>query len=133
MITESVLKRLKSVFESHYETIEDFVRTTKCPTSRETVRRLLYEGKAVSTHVFIIIAKYLGFSAQDIAEMLRECGDREFYPLLSEFYVSEWDKKLIELFAIIRKKKKLDAVLDYIEFAARDKEVTKIIQRLKEG
>jgi hypothetical protein len=61
--------------EENYENIGDFMKRSLAPVSMETVRRLVTEGKPVNTTSLIMVAKYLGFTNEEIRDILLSPGD----------------------------------------------------------
>lgn len=69
----------KNLFEDklkeNYENIGDFMKRSKIPVSMETVRRLITDRKPVNTTSLLMIAKYLGFTNEEIRDILLKPND----------------------------------------------------------
>ncbi len=74
--------------EENYENIGDFVKRSRIPISMETIRRLITDHTPVNTTSLIIIAKYLGFSNQEISDILRK-PDKYILPDAKELRFAE--------------------------------------------
>ena len=116
-IADILLAELKK----QYSDISEFIKRSEIPLSFETVRRLLYEKKKVSTPTLIIVAKYLGFSPARLKEMLQQIGDKDFSALIGDQIVvgvelMETEKALLEVYSLIKSK---NAFADYLELIAR--------------
>lgn len=104
--------------QENYENIGDFMKRSKIPVSMETVRRLITDRKPVNTMSLIMIAKYLGFSNEEIRDVLRKPGDY-----------------------ILRDAKEMKFAADFIslmgfggeELTEHDKMFLKVIRKIKNG
>ncbi len=77
----------KKLIEGGWENIRRFTDGSKVPFSVETTRRLFSECsyKGVAPATIAIVAKYLGFSANEIRDLLREyTTDRDLWPLIGD-------------------------------------------------
>ncbi|MCE5312992.1 MAG: hypothetical protein LLF86_07560 [Nitrospiraceae bacterium] len=101
---QSYIKRMNDRFMRHYTTLDDFREKTGCTVSRESIRACIYEGRAVSAPVLMLIAKALGYSPAEIRQILIESGDTEFYPIIgtTKDTNSPADSALIEAVSAIR-------------------------------
>jgi DNA-binding transcriptional MerR regulator len=69
------MKKVKNIFrekmEENYETLADFLRRSRVPVSWETARRIIYNREQSNTASFLMVAKYLGFTNEEIREFLQ--------------------------------------------------------------
>lgn len=67
-----------------YADLSEFCKVSGVPVSSETCRRAIYEDKPISTHLYILIAKYLGFTPKEIKGMLTKMGEKEFSSIIGD-------------------------------------------------
>lgn len=65
------MKRILRKMEKGYDSVSDFYNRTKLPMSMETVRRFISLNRHVTVQHFLIITKYLGFTPNEIRDMLQ--------------------------------------------------------------
>jgi hypothetical protein len=54
--------QLYDKMRENYATLSSFLRSTRCPVSTETARKLIYDQEQVSAYAFLLIAYSLGYS-----------------------------------------------------------------------
>lgn len=123
MIKPEKRNRLLEKFEEQgWSDLAEFVRRTGVPVARETARVAIYDGQRVSHPILIIIAKYLGFSQAETREILKEAGDKEYWPLIGESKVetTEFDRSLLAAVRAIREADplKVNILADQIDLVA---------------
>ncbi len=82
---------LKSRMLQNYTDIADFIRRTGIPLASETLRRAIYEGKPIAFPTLIVLMKYLGFSANEIRDVLKDMGETDFSSLIGQHVPSSLD------------------------------------------
>jgi hypothetical protein len=113
---------LKQKFDQEFHDIAEFKRRTRCPLANETLRRAIYLGKPLTIPLLIIITKYLGFSPGEIKKILKDAGDKDFYPLIGDSApLSEGERGLLAAVSAIKGKEpqQLNSIADHINLIGR--------------
>ncbi len=120
----------------NFDDLADFVKRSHMPVSMETVRRALYEGKAISIPSLILIAKYLRFTPNEIKQIIQDAGDVDFSELIGDqnTILQPWEKAILEASRqIVDKKGKaaLNVIADQLALVAGDNSVTSILEKIR--
>jgi hypothetical protein len=97
---------------ARWDTLADFLREKRCPASAETVRKLIYDQKPVSSVSLVAIAYDLGCTPGEIKRMLTEeakkyiqekSGEQDYAKRLSNLIgsgsgesLTDYDKTLLD-------------------------------------
>jgi hypothetical protein len=96
-------KKLLDRMLENYTDILDFVNRSGVPLSFETVRRAIKDIKPVSIPSLILIYKYLGFTKEEIRDIIKELGDQDFHELIGDHKGMELTQIEEAIIAAIRK------------------------------
>jgi len=98
------------MLESGWDSVRSFTNGSKVPFSVETTRRIFnecdYKGLAPTT--VAIVAKYLGFTTNEIRDLLRDyTTDRDLWPLIgdSTTRLSTEEEAMVTIYNAIKDKK----------------------------
>ena len=96
-------KKLLDRMLENYTDILDFVNRSGVPLSFETIRRAIKDIKPVSIPSLILIYKYLGFTKEEIRDIIKELGDQDFHELIGDHNGMELTQIEEAIIAAIRK------------------------------
>lgn len=128
-----LLKRLKR----DYGNLAEFMRRSGIPLVPETVRKAIYANLPVEIPSLIIICKYLGFSANEIKEIIKKAGDKEYHILIGnqKINLTGQEKAIIEAVNKIKTKNPLmlNIIADYFELIGKSLHInlSKELQKIK--
>ena len=117
-------KKLLDRMLENYTDILDFVNRSGVPLSFETVRRAIKDIKPVSIPSLILIYKYLGFTKEEIRDIIKELGDQDFHELIGNqngMELTQIEEAIIAAIRKIRQKEplSLNTLATQIELIAK--------------
>jgi DNA-binding transcriptional MerR regulator len=117
-------KKLLDRMLENYTDILDFVNRSGVPLSFETVRRAIKDIKPVSIPSLILICKYLGFTKEEIKDIIKELGDQDFHELIGDqngMELTQIEEAIIVAIRKIRQKEplSLNTLATQIELIAK--------------
>ena len=117
-------KKLLDRMLENYTDILDFVNRSGVPLSFETVRRAIKDIKPVSIPSLILIYKYLGFTKEEIKDIIKELGDQDFHELIGDhngMELTQIEEAIIVAIRKIRQKEplSLNTLATQIELIAK--------------
>ena len=117
-------KKLLDRMLENYTDILDFVNRSGVPLSFETVRRAIKDIKPVSIPSLILIYKYLGFTKEEIRDIIKELGDQDFHELIGDhkgMELTQIEEAIIVAIRKIRQKEplSLNTLATQIELIAK--------------